>query len=109
MATTPRRRDLPQEHDHDGAASAMAFVWVLFAFKLATVVMIFWHMGTMETATLLGATLWYWFPVLGLIVSGPLIFRWRLRRVRARREALRRAEWMIEQGQEVDDPANAWR
>ena len=95
MATTPRGYDAPDEHD--GAAAAMAFVWVLFAFKLATVVLIFWHMGTVETAAILGSTLWYWFPVVGVLASGPILFRWRLRRVRARRDALRRAEWMLDQ------------
>jgi len=99
MATTPRSHDAPRDHDADGAAAAMAFVWVLFAFKMATVVLIFWHMRTTETAAILGSTLWYWFPVLGMLVSGPLLFRWRLRRVRARREALRRAEWMLDQDQ----------
>lgn len=96
MATPPRSQPLRHDQESEGAAAAMAFVWVLFAFKLATVVLIFWHMGTVESATILGATLWYWFPVLGLLVSGPVLFRWRLRRVRARRDALRAAEWMVD-------------
>lgn len=92
-----------QDQEAAGARAALGFVGVLFAFKLATVVLIFWHMQTMETGLLVGSTLWYWFPVLGMLVSGPLLFRWRLRRVRARREELRRAEWMIGQDQDVDD------
>jgi hypothetical protein len=82
---------------------------VLFAFKLATVALILYHLRTWQTGLLLGATTWYFLPVLAVLVGGPILFQIRLRRVRARREALRRAEWMIEQDSAIDDPARTRR
>jgi hypothetical protein len=37
------------------------------------------------------------------------LFQIRLRRVRARREALRRQEWMVEDDSPIDDHANTRR
>jgi hypothetical protein len=93
------------DHPHhdpylDDRGAALGFLWVLFAFKMATVVIIFWHMRTFETFALLTATTWFWFPIAAVLVSGPLLFRYRLRRVRAKREQLRRAEWMLQQEQD---------
>lgn len=94
MATIPQARPHPEEHD--AGAAVWGFIWVLFAFKLITMGLIFYHLHTFESGLLIGATLWYWFPILGVLVAGPLLFRYRLRRVRARRDALHRAEWMLE-------------
>lgn len=102
MAPIPHNPSAPPDEEHDAGAAVWGFLWVLFAFKMATVVLIFWNLSTWETGVILGATTWYWFPTLGLLAAGPLLFRWRLRRVRARREALRRAEWML--GQEETAP-----
>jgi hypothetical protein len=44
----------------------------------------------------LTVTTWYYLAVPIFAVSGPLLFYMRLRRVRARRERLRRAEWMVD-------------
>ena len=93
MLPLPTQRD---EEDEDSAAAVWAFLAVLFCFKLATVALIFWHLRTWESAAVLGATMWYWFPPLILLGAGPAIFYYRLRKVRARREALRRAEWMVD-------------
>jgi hypothetical protein len=101
MVSTPQ----PDEADR---ASAMDFVWLLVAFKLATVAIIFYYHQTMETGLMLGATTWHWLPVLLPLVSGPILFHYRLRRVRAKREQLRRAEWMLD-GQEVDERAGVGR
>ena len=100
MATKPT----PHNPEQDSSA-AWGFLWVLFAFKLATVVLIFYHLRTFETAAFLGATTWYWFPPLGLLLAGPILFRLRLRRVRAKREQLRRAEWMLAEEHDAADPA----
>ena len=72
--------------EHEGAAAVWAFLLVLFFFKLATVILIFWHMRTWESGVILGSTLWYWFPPLLLLGAGPALF-YRLRKVRSRREA----------------------
>lgn len=42
---------------------------------------------------------WLWIVVVGILLAGPVGYWWRLRRVRGRREALQRAEWMVD----VDD------
>ena len=94
MATSPRPHLPTSEHEDLGAARG--FLWVLFAFKMATVVLIFWHMRTFETGMLLTATTWFWVAGAGVLVAGPLLFRYRLLRVRAKRERLRRAEWMLD-------------
>jgi hypothetical protein len=91
---------LPTSEDNDdeneGAAAVWSFLVVLFLFKLVTVVLIFWHFRTWEAGLFLGSTFWYFIPPMVLLVAGPAIFYYRLRKVRARREALRRAEWMID-------------
>ena len=95
------------ETEYDGSAAALGFLWVLFAFKMATVGLIFYHMRTVETAAFLGATTWYWLPPLAVLLASPILFRYRLRRVRAKREQLRRAEWMLaeEQGAHERTPS----
>lgn len=83
------------EPDHDGGAAVWAFLWVLFAFKMATVALIFWQLRTWESNLVLGATTWYWFPVAGALAAAPVAYHLRVRRVRRRRAALLRAEWMV--------------
>jgi hypothetical protein len=100
MLPLPTQRD---DGEDDSAATVWAFLLVLFVFKLITVVLIFWHMRTWESGIVLGATLWYWFPPLILLGAGPALFYYRLRKVRARRDALQRAEWMIGDEQDVKD------
>jgi hypothetical protein len=99
---------LPSQREDDEEAESAGSVWgfliVLFIFKLATIALIFWHMRTWESGIILGSTLWYWFPPLAVLAAGPIAFYYRLRKVRARREALRRSEWMIDE-QDVPTPA----
>ncbi len=39
---------------------------------------------------------WLWAVVLAFLLSGPVAFWWRKRRVRSRRLELQRAEWMVQ-------------
>jgi hypothetical protein len=39
---------------------------------------------------------WIWFVVLGVLLAGPVSYWWRLRRMRRKRAALQRSEWMVE-------------
>ncbi len=71
------------------------FIWTLFGFKMATVVLMLYHMRAWESDLLIAATTWYWFPVLGFLLAAPIAFHVRLRKARARRQALMRAEWMV--------------
>ena len=43
-----------------------------------------------------------------LLCAGPLLFRYRLLRVRAKRERLRRAEWMLDRGGDRDRVLTEW-
>ena len=84
------------ERNRTESSTAWAFLWVLLAFKLATVVMIFWADISTETGVLLSATTWYWSIIPLLATAGPIIYRLRLRRVRRRRAQLQRSEWLLE-------------
>lgn len=95
MIPIPKQGD--GNEDQEGAAAVWGFLIVLFMFKLVTVILIFWHMRTLEAGIILGATFWYFIPPMVILVAGPALFYYRLRKVRARREALRREEWMIEE------------
>ena len=74
-----------------------AFLWTLFAFKMGTVVLIFWASKTAEAGYILGATTWPWLVIPGFAVAGTVAYRYRLMKVRAKREQLRRAEWMLDE------------
>lgn len=39
---------------------------------------------------------WLWVVAAIVLLSGPVAYRWRLHRVRARRAALQRSEWMVD-------------
>jgi len=80
----------------DETSAAWAFIWVLFVFKMATVFMIYWAARDYEAAVLLTATTWFWLGIPAVACAAPLAFRYRLVKVRARRERLRRAEWLLE-------------
>lgn len=101
MIPLPSQREELEGEDQEGSATVWAFLLILFFFKLATVVLIFWHLRTWDSGVVLGATLWYWFPPLILLGAGPVLFYYRLRKVRGRREALHRSEWMVGDDQDV--------
>jgi hypothetical protein len=96
MIPIPRQRDDADQGDE--AAAVWGFLLVLFGFKVVTVALIFWHLRTWESGVVLGATMWYFFPPLLILGAGPAVFYYRLRKVRARRAALLRSEWMAVDG-----------
>jgi hypothetical protein len=86
-----------RKRDADGISAAWGFLWTLFAFKIATVLVIWWAAtGSGEDLSVIIATTWYWFVIPAGAIAGPLMIRWRMLRLRRRREALRQSEWMIE-------------
>lgn len=105
--TRPRRsgaRDRPdpsgltraQRREKDDRATVWAFVWILFTFKAATALVI-WVVASRSTeaTTILGATHWFWLILPVIAVVGPLVYQVRVRRVRRRRRALQRSEWLV--------------
>lgn len=109
MIPVPRPPDLSSEDEVESEAAVWGFLLALFIFKLVTVVVIFWQLRTWESGLILGATLWYFFPPLILLAAGPVYFYYRLRKVRARREALQRAEWMLDDEQPLPVANQPWR
>jgi hypothetical protein len=83
------------ERDREESVSAWGFIWVLFAFKIVTVVLIFWNDITYKAGAVRGATTWYFAIVPLFAFGGPILYRWRLYRIRRRRAHLRRAEWVL--------------
>jgi len=102
MTYLPTQRDESEDEDQEGSGAVWGFLLVLFFFKLATVILIFWQLRSWESGIFLGATMWYLFPPLILLGAGPAAFYYRLRKVRARRDALRRSEWMVGDDQDVN-------
>lgn len=78
------------------AFGAWLLVWTVLLAKLGTVGLIVWASRSAETIALLVVTTWPWLAIMGALGAGPLLFRYRLRRVRARRARLQRAEWMLD-------------
>ena len=95
------RRPSEDAEDAEGAAIVQAFLAVLFVFKFATVILVFWHLRTWQTGLFLGATSWYFVPLMAVFFGGPILFAWRLRRARARRRELLRAEWMVDDAERL--------
>ena len=96
-STSDRRlKQLERERreESDARATVWAFLWVLFGFKIATVGII-WYVaaGSSESLVMIAATTWYWLVIPIGAISGPLLFRWRMIKMRRRREELRQAEW----------------
>ena len=94
------QRAVPGDDRHDvGPEVTPRAVWLLVgtiaAAKLTTLAVIVWASGSRETLALIGATLPPWLLAAAALLAGPVLFRLRLRRVRAQRERLRRAEWML--------------
>ena len=96
-------RALEQERKRaaDERATAWTVVWTLFAFKMATVAIIWYAAsGSREANAYLVATTWYWLLIPAVAVSGVVVFRWRLVRMRRQRRRLHAAEWGVGHGAE---------
>jgi len=87
-----------QRREKDDRTTVWAFVWILFTFKAATAVII-WVVASRSTeaSTILAGTHWFWLILPMIAVAGPLVYQVRVRRVRRRVRALRRAEWLVSQ------------
>jgi hypothetical protein len=98
-ADFPRRPPAPPvalvAEEDERPPSVWPLIWTIYFAKLATIVLIIWASHSYETAALVAATTWPWLVLAVALGAGPLLFHLRLRRVRARRELLERAEWML--------------
>ena len=79
-----------RHHQASGCSSGRIYVA-----KSATIVIVIWAAHDYEATSLIAATTWPWLALAGALGCGPLAFHIRLRRVRAKRAQLHRAEWNI--------------
>lgn len=94
-------RDMEDEHnrDREERITGWTVIWVLFAFKMGTVALIWWAAnGSREEGAevegLLAATTWYYLIIPLVALSGFIGYRIRLRAARKRVAELRQAEFM---------------
>jgi hypothetical protein len=71
-------------------------IGMLLIVKIGGLIVIFMIDPSEMAALFAVISTWLWVLVLGILLAGPVGYWWRVRRVRARREALQRAEWMID-------------
>ena len=94
LATLERER----KEAADSHAAVWGFLWTLFAFKILTVGVIWWAAtGTGESLAMIAATTWYWLVIPIGAIAGPLLVKWRMVKLRKRRQHLLRSEWDIPQ------------
>ncbi len=84
------------DDEASGSFGAWTLVWTLVTMKIVTIVIVILAARQAEAGTLFALITWHWLVVLGALLAAPMIFRYRLRRVRSRRDSLVRAEWMVE-------------
>jgi hypothetical protein len=87
---------LDRKQEEDERSVVWVFLWTLLVFKLATVGLIMWASKSFEAGVLVSATTWPFLVIPAMALAGPVIYHYRIRRVRARRQALLRSEWMLD-------------
>lgn len=89
-----RALDAERKRDSQEKITGWTVVWTLFAFKMATICIIWWAAnGTSEANAYITVTTWYWMVIPAVAISGFVGYRLRLRRVRKRAAELRKAEF----------------
>jgi hypothetical protein len=92
-----KRLEAERKREADGQSAAWVFLWTLFVFKIATVgIIIYAASGSGESLVMVLATTWYWLIIPALALAGPLLIRWRMLKLRRKRELLRASEWNVE-------------
>ncbi|HEY8447669.1 MAG TPA: hypothetical protein VIL01_11240 [Thermomicrobiales bacterium] len=66
---------------------------ILFAFQVAVIAVVFIVAWSSEAGAYAAIVGWPWLIIGAVAIAGPLAFRWRLVRVRARRARLIESEW----------------
>ena len=84
------------DDESSGSFGAWTLVWTLVVMKIVTIVIVIVAARRTEAGTLFALITWHWLVLLGALLAAPVLFRYRLRRVRSRRAALLRAEWMVD-------------
>jgi heme/copper-type cytochrome/quinol oxidase subunit 2 len=92
-----RRLAREQREEQETRRTVWAFVWILFTFKICTMILI-WYVaaGSGESMAMIISTTWYWLAIPVIALSGRFVYRWRMVKMRRRREELQRAEWRVD-------------
>jgi hypothetical protein len=85
----------PPASEEGTSSGAWTLVLVLYITKLITIVLVVLAAHSYDTAVLVSVTTWYWLAPMAALGAAPLMYRYRLRRVRARRDALIEREWNL--------------
>lgn len=100
LIRVPVTREPPREEER---VNIWPYVWILFGFKIVTVGATWWYASRSREATsILAATHWFWIFIPLLAIGGPMLFQYRLRRVRRKRAQLQAAEWMVDELREIE-------
>jgi len=91
-----RRAEAERKQEADEKAAVWGFVWTLFAFKIITVGVLLIWIGPLEFVKVAAIALWPFMIIPGIALAGPVSYRWRRRRLRRQRAALKRAEFSVE-------------
>jgi hypothetical protein len=97
------------QDESNGSVGVWTLIWTLVTMKILTIVIVVVAARRAEAGALFAVITWHWLVVLGALLAAPVLFRYRLRRVRGRRDDLMRAEWMVEDEQMVGVPVRTRR
>jgi membrane protein YdbS with pleckstrin-like domain len=89
---------VPESDDQFGRPTRGTWLMIvmLLIVKIGGLIVVF-AIDPSELAALFAVvTTWLWLVILGILLGGPAVYAWRVRRVRARRAELQRAEWMVD-------------
>lgn len=100
-----RALEAEQRRNAEERITGWTVVWTLFAFKLGTIIIIWFAAnGSAEANAYIVVTSWYWLAVPIVAMSGYIAYRWRLRKARQKVSQLRQSEFMDRQ--KIDEPVS---
>ena len=83
--------------DMDERKALWAVAGPLIAFKVFATAILFIYEPSRDAIMIVVATSWPWAIALAMLFGAPTLAWYRLVKVRARREQLRRSEWMLDE------------
>ena len=91
-----RKQEYDRKLEQEERAQLWTLIWVLFGFKAVSIGILVYWIEWDEVKDIVGLTTWPWFVVPAVALTPPLLNRLRMRRMRRKRAALRRAEFEID-------------
>lgn len=97
LGSHQRRCRLEIMETEDDRRAMYAYIGILLAFKIFTLIVILWLTSSWEAVVFVVASHVLWLTVGAILIAGPATFWARLVRVRARRRQLVHQEWHVEE------------